>query len=142
MSLFDIFQRKCPVPLQRYEDEVLGSMIWSQVDEAWSGECNGIRYLISYNHQAVPDPKLLAYARDVLANRDIFNRAIERAKASALAANPRFAEEIAELRVDAIYFYSSRTTLGIMVDLAGGREGRSWRVEFGEDGCEGIGFDT
>lgn len=141
MGLFHPFRSKGEGPRKRYEDAVLGPMVWSEDDEAWAGEHGGLKYLLAYEGRATPGDELLGYARMVLADPQAFVRAVERAKADAAAENPWLADEIAELRVGVLYF-SHQGTPGILAGLEGGKEGRSWRVEFGEEGCAGIGFDT
>ncbi len=142
MGLFAIFQGKGEDPVPRYEDVVLGSMVWSDDDEAWAGELSGVKYLIAYDRQAKPTNELLGYARKVLADPGAFHSAVERAKRSATAENPRLADEIAGLQVEAIHFYMHKGVRRILADLEGGEGDRSWRVEFKEMDCEGIGFDT
>ncbi len=141
MWFLDIF-KKGEDPLPRYEDDFLGPMSWSEDDEAWAGEYGGIRYLIAYERGATPTSEALAHARMVLADPGVFLAAIERAKGTEAVERPWFSEEIAGLRIGEVYFYCSRSKRSILIDLPGGKEDRSWRVEFGEEGCEGIGFDT
>ena len=141
MGLFDLF-KKWPEPLQRYEDEVLGPMAWSADDEAWEGEYGGIKYTIQYGREAAPTSELLAYARAVLTAPDRLNGSFQDARAAALAEYPAYADEIAALRIDAMRFYVHKTTRRILADLAGGKSDRSWRMEFLDNDCEGIGFDT
>lgn len=143
MGLFDNFKRRKNYedPLERYADQILGSMVWSADAEAWAGEYHGIRFLISYDCRATPTIDLVAYARKVLADPGAFLGTVERAKPAAIGENPALADEIAGLRVEAVHFYSYKTVRRIIADLAGGKRGRSWRVEFREEECEGIGFD-
>jgi hypothetical protein len=141
VGLFDLFKRG-EEPRPQYEDEVLGPMVWSEEEEAWAGEHGGFRYLVAYDRRATPASNLLAYARNVLADPAAFAAAVERAKRDAAAEYPRLAEEIAGLRVETVSFFARQGARGIFVTLAGGKEDRCWRVEFGENGCEGIGFDT
>ena len=129
-------------PRERYKDEVLGPMSWSEDDEAWAGEYKGIRFLIGYAGRSAPTDDLLAYAREMLADPDAFLRAIDRARPAVVAQLPRLADEIAGLRVEDVYFSRNKTGRYIFATLAGGRRDRSWRVEFAEEHCEGIGFDT
>jgi hypothetical protein len=144
MGLFDFFKKRPapPEPQEQYVDPVLGGLVWSQDDEAWAGERDGLKFFIAYGGQATPEKELLQYARDVLENPSAFTDTVERAKPDAIAAHPKLADEIAGLRVEAVRFYAFKNTRRILADLAGGQRDRSWRVEFSERDCDGIGFDT
>ncbi len=144
MGLFDFFRkRKGEDPVERYEDDVLGPMVWSEDDEAWTGEYGGVKYLIAYGQQARPTDELLEYAREVLSDLSTFLGSVQLAKQSAAAKSPWLAGEIAGLQVEILYFYTHKGAKRILADLAGGDERyRSWRAEFKGTDCEGIGFDT
>ena len=129
-------------PQERYEDEVLGAMSWSEDDEAWAGEYKGFRFLIRYEGQSTPTDDLLAYARETLGDPGSFLEAIDREKRTMIARYPRLADEIAGLRVEDAYFSRNKAGRYLFTGLAGGQRDRSWRVEFTEKHCEGIGFDT
>jgi hypothetical protein len=129
-------------PRERFEDEVLGPMSWSEDDESWAGEHNGIRFLIRYEGRSTPTDDLLAYGRETLGDLGSFLGAIDRARRTMIAEYPRLADEIAGLRVEDVYFSRNKAGRYIFATLAGGQRDRSWRVEFTEKHCEGIGFDT
>jgi hypothetical protein len=139
----DFFQqRKGDEPQENHEVEELGPMRWSEDAEAWAGQHNGIRFLIAYEGPSTPTQELLGYAREMLADPAKLLRPVDSAKAGAVAENPGFAEEIAGFCLDLVHFYRHNAARRIIADLAGGKRGRSWRVEFRERDCEGIGFDT
>jgi hypothetical protein len=144
MGLFDFFKKRPapPKPQEQYVDPILGALAWSEDDEAWAGERDGLKFFIAYGGQATPENELLQYARDVLTNPSAFQDTVERAKPDAMAKHPKLADEIAGLSVEAIHFYEFKNTRRILADLAGGQGDRSWRIEFRERDCDGIGFDT
>jgi hypothetical protein len=128
-------------PLERYNDDGLGLMVWSEDDEAWGGEYGGIKYLIGYDSQATPRSDLLAYARSILDDVPQLKNKIEQAKEIAIAENAGLAKEITLLRIESVFFYHHKERRRILASLAGGLKNRLWRVEFEEDKFEGIGFD-
>ncbi len=143
MGWLDRFRKqKGSEPQRRYEDELLGTMFWSEDEEAWAGESEGIMFLVAYDLQSTPTEDLLVYARQMLADPAQFREIVERAKPAAIAVNPRLANEVEGLRVVAVLFYRYKTVRRIFAGLEGGKRDRSWRVEFSEEHCEGIGFDT
>jgi hypothetical protein len=129
-------------PRERYADEVLGPMSWSEDDESWAGEHNGIRFLIRYEGRPTPTDDLMAYARETLVDPSSFLGAIDRARGTMIARYPRLADEIAGLQVEDVYFSRIKAGRYIFATMAGGQRDRFWRVEFTEKRCEGIGFDT
>jgi hypothetical protein len=94
--LDDFKAQKGDDPQDRYEDEVLGLISWSADDEAWAGEHCGRRFLIAFERQPTPTKELLVYAREMLADPAQFIGAFDRAKSTAIAENPRFADEAPE----------------------------------------------
>jgi hypothetical protein len=125
-------------PRERYEDEVLGPMSWSEDDESWAGERNGIRFLIRYEGRSTPTDDLLAYARETLGDPRPFLDAIDQAKRTEISRNPRLADEIAGLQVEDGYFARTKAGRYFFATLAGGHRDRSWRVEFMEKHREGL----
>jgi hypothetical protein len=141
MGFFDLFKKR-EAPLQTHEDETLGAMVWSEEDEGWKGECDAIAYIVAYEGLQTPPHDLVLYARETLANRGEFRAAVESAKKIAVSQHPKLAEQITALKIGTACFYRYKNVRRILADLNGGQGDRSWRVEFTEDQCEGIGFDT
>jgi hypothetical protein len=141
MGLFDLF-KKWPDPQPQYDDEILGPMTWSDDDESWMGESRGVKYQIAYDCEATPTSESLAYAREMLADLGVFDRSLEQARAAAALESPDMADEIAGLRIDVVRFCvrNRKRFRMITVDLAGGRQERSWFMEFKDKECAGISF--
>src|SRR5262249_39831391 len=108
----------------------------------WKGEASAMSYIVAYEGLEAPPHDLLMYAREILANRDRFRAAVESAREPLILQQPLLAEEIAALRIGTLCFYKHKNVRRILANLDGGKGDRSWRVEFREDQCEGIGFDT
>ena len=128
-------------PVDRFADDILGTMVWSPTEEAWHGEYGGLTYLIAYDRAATPTPALLAYAREVLGDAEGLRETIGRSMRLGEAEYPAYADEVQKLEIDTVSFFEHKRTRRMLVSLAGGRDGRAWRVEFKDQTCEGIGFD-
>jgi hypothetical protein len=132
-----------PEPLALFNDPVLGPLLWSEDDESWVGEHGGYRIAIGYSGLAVPDPELLAYARDCLGPEGAtFTRNLAEAREARANEFAPWAAEFTRLRVEVLRFWLSDRGMGCFVDLVGGEPERSWRVEFEGLKCLGFGFDT
>jgi hypothetical protein len=128
-------------PVSLYVDGLLGEMVWSATADGWVGIANSIRYVISYQGDSTPDQLVLEYAKQMLLPNKLMD-AIEQAKPTAIQENQRLSEEIHGLRLGTVHIGTDGKRGGIFAELEGGRHDRSWRVEFNEEHCEGIGFDT
>ena len=141
MGLFDLF-KKWPDPQKQYDHEILGPMTWSADDESWEGEYGGVKFHIAYDCEATPTAESLAYAREMLADPGVFDRSLEGARPAAIIESPELTDEIGGLRVALIRFCvrNKKKFRLIMVDLSGGRDERSWFMEFKDKECAGISF--
>lgn len=142
MWLFDRIKRKRAEPLQRFDDDVLGSMIWQIESEAWEGVSNNLRFSLAYDGGATPNAQLIEYGRNMLLVNDAIIKGIEQAKGAAIINEPNLKTEIGALRVGVIHFFIHKGVRRILADLESDQLDRSWRAEFKEDLCEGIGYDT
>ena len=140
--LTKLFER--PVePLPQFEHPILGRSNWSEDNEAWLGSFNGFSYLLFYEGQKTPADDLSAYAVRMLSGKEQFLAAINSAKVDGLGAYPlSYSDEIRGLKLGLVYFYRNEHRLRILADLDGGHDHRAWWVEFLEQRCEGIGFDS
>jgi hypothetical protein len=134
--------KKRESPVAQFRDDVLGLMAWSEENEGWEGEFYGTRYLIAHDGGSVPSPDLLLYARTMLGPPAPLETKVQRAKRIVTAQHPALAGEIAHLEVGTVSFSMRKRTRRIFGVLQGGKSDRCWRVEFTEDFCDGIGFDT
>jgi hypothetical protein len=135
------FLKRGENPVERYADDVLGTMVWSPVEEAWRGECAGVSYLIAYDRTATPKRELLEYAREVLGEADTFSQSIAHELEAAAVKDTIHADEIRALTMASVSFYLHKGVRRMLVNLEGGRGPRAWRAEFRERNFEGIGYD-
>lgn len=137
----DTFFRSRPRPVKDYHDSSLGDMQWSDDDDSWRGELNGVVFYLGYDYASKPRRSLLEYAFRILSRIEFIAEAIATAKREAIGRNPKMATEIEALSLGSVSFWESEGQMRILADLEGGEFGRSWRIEFRDDNCEGIGFD-
>lgn len=132
-------------PVANFTDPALGFMKWSEDDEAWSGECNGIKYLLSFERiSSVPVKELIDYAVGFLSDPTWVLASLEQAKQEAIEEfdDGNYEEEIKSLMIDEVHFYLYKNRRRIIAGLDGGRDFRAWKIEYEEKTCEGIGFDS
>lgn len=138
-----LFGPRGPEPVGHADDPLFGPMVWSDDDESWVGEYGGYRIAIGYSGSSMPAPELLAYAHEFLGPNGVaFTRNLAAARAAQAHEFRRWASEFARLRVGTLGFGMSKRGMGWFVDLDGGEQDRSWRVEFDGMRCQGFGFDT
>jgi hypothetical protein len=85
----------------------------------------------------------LSYAKEVLGDSGWLASALEEEKKDwALKVPPGVKGEVAALRLGLIYFSMHKEHGYIIGDVEGGGDNRSWRIEFTDLRCAGLGFDT
>ncbi|MBI3561947.1 MAG: hypothetical protein HY080_09570 [Gammaproteobacteria bacterium] len=128
-------------PQPTYMDSELGQLRWSEFDEAWLGFFKGFKYAIAYGYEDSPNEELLAYARDILSKPIWLKEAIDNAISEA---SEKFATtyfyEIRTLKLNCIRFYTNDDENRILVEFNGGKNSRTWKVEFRERLCEGMSY--
>ena len=130
-------------PLPVVEDPQLGSLKWSKADEAWIGSYNGFRFALACGRKAAPAPNLSAYAKDVLGDRGWLAGTLEMEKSNwATKVPPGVKDEVAGLKFGLIHFSMHEDRGYIIADIEGGGGNRSWRIEYHNRECDGLGFDT
>jgi hypothetical protein len=130
-------------PLTSVEDSRLGLMMWSKDDEAWIGTYNGLRFALAYDRKAAPTARLLSYAKEMLGDPEWLASTLEEEKKKwAAKVPPSVKDEVATLRFGLIYFSMRKERGYVIADVEGGGDNRSWRIEFIDRKCAGLGFDT
>ena len=150
MGFFAKLFAKPPEPDPTFTDHVLGTMAWSNDDEAWAGTYNGFKYFIDYEEQAVPSESVLAYAREILNDPAWLGKTLSEAKSKHKNELPEklrtfYNDEIDALTWDTISFWGPRKKgqrRRIFGTLSGGRDYRDWRIEYEERTCQSLGFDN
>lgn len=142
MGFFSELFKKGEEPQQSFTDGVLGSMTWSQDDEVWFGQYSGKKFSLAYEWTKTPPEALITYAREVLNNSAWLASNLAEAKERAKQkCGDSYVAEIDALTWGRIHFYLHKGKRRIIADLDGGKDDRSWRIEYGDRTCEGIGFD-
>ena len=142
-------------PITSLDHPRLGQLSWSRDEEGWTGEVAGICFVIDRSSGAQPDPRLIEYAESVLlADPNWLLSELEAAKTQFLQQCRDRSEEMAAyyspevdtLRYEVVVFRVRRRRVRIFADLgersAPSAPDRSWRIQFVERSCEGLGFDT
>src|SRR5579872_7423659 len=143
MGFFSNLFKKGEEPEQTCSDDVLGPLQWSADDEAWFGEHQGRRFSLSYELTKTPQEELRVFAREFLSDLAWLDSTLDEAKRSAKDEFEKFyAGEIEGLRWGRIHFYRYKGQPRIIADLDGGKDDRTWRIEYSGRECDGIGFDS
>ena len=130
-------------PDPQVTDPRLGTMRWVEDEEAWLGDYNSFRYSLAYDRKSRPAPELMQYAQDILADSSFISTSLEDARARACRDyGADYADEIASLTLGRLHFFLRRNEPSILADLEGGRDDRSWRIEYSGRRCDGMGFDS
>lgn len=125
--------------------EVFGTLTWNDDYVAWFGAYNGFRFLLDYSDKTgLPHPAVVAYAKSVLDQPRWLNEQLSAAKWDYLKdiRAPEFVKEVNALTFGVLHFQGDEKSVGIFAHLDGGRDFRSWRIEFDGNTCFGIGFDS
>lgn len=142
MGFFSDLFKKGEEPQPSYTDGVLGAMTWSPEEEAWCGQYRGQQFSLAYEWTKTPPDALISYAREALHDPGWLAASLAEAKARARQeCGDSYQAEIESLALGQIHFYLHKGARRIIADLEGGPEDRSWRIEYGDRVCEGIGFD-
>lgn len=142
MRLVDFLFSKPPDPEAVYHHDVLGAMNFSEDDEAWLGILNGIPVSVAYTEQSEPDPILIEYGISLAQDIAWLKAEIESQANRYISEHPSYDDEVRGLAITVIRVDRRKGTNTALIDLAGGRDFRAWRVEFSERTCEGMGFDS
>ena len=147
MGFLSDFFKKGEDPEQSCADTVLGSLLWSEDDEAWFGEFNGHKFGLSYEGLKKPSEAVVSYAREILNDSPWLSATLAEAKKKKIEKYGRkygdqYKSEVESLSFGRIVFYIYKGKRRIMADLEGGNEYRLWRIEYNDRNCEGIGFDS
>ena len=125
-------------------DPELGRLIWVKDDESWKGTYSGMEFLLAFeNGKDSPSQEVRNYALSVLSSTSILEDALEAEKRKYIAKYPNSEKEVAALRYEVVNFYRYKSRANrIIASLGPGENFRAWRIEFAENVCEGLGFDS
>lgn len=125
------------------EMPALGLLRYDYEQNAWVGSIEERNFGLSSRNGQQPTSTLVDYAVGALGAPGWLDAETDIARRTAMAEYPKEAAvEISQLALGFILFYQRKGTCHLIADLEGGRKFRSWRIEFRDRNCEGIGFDT
>ena len=135
-------------PLARLDHPRLGQLLWSRGEEGWLGQVVGIQFVVARVEGPQPDPRLIAYAENVLlADAGWLSSELEAAKTRFLQECGQgmaayYGAELDTLSYDIVRLFMRERTPALFAHLGEGKGDRLWHIEFVERTCEGLGFDT
>jgi hypothetical protein len=141
------FRGEAPPVAGEMVHPVLGTLKWSEEDEAWitSPEHNGIGFALQIAGTPRPDESLVRHAAEIVATRDEFVRSVERFLSDQMSSVRNlgaFREELGRLKIERVcLFWSERPNDG-MIFFEGGRDHRIWRCDYVGRNLQGLGFDS
>ena len=141
MALSD-WLRRSAAPEPAIRDAVVGELIWSAEHDGWSGVHDGLAFTIGFQGDATPAEDLVAYARQMITGREWLEAELARAKQAVPPHLAKFGDELQDLRFERFHFSITRGARYTFAELGPGRDYRAWRIEFTDDKCQGIGFDS
>ncbi len=141
------FKRAPPPVAEKIDDPVLGTLMWSEDDEAWvwSSAHAGVGFDFQISGTPEPDEALLAHAADILRKRDAFVAAVSqflKEEAEKIRSLRFYRDEIEGLKIERVcLFWPERPDDG-MISFSGGRNYRLWRCDYVARQPKGLGFDS
>ena len=141
MALFGWFGTK-PAPVASISHDRLGTLNWSDAQNEWLGSAGGLAFSIAYEGTPMPSPELLAYAQRMLLDASPLAGALQAEKAAMRIEFPLNAGEIDRLFYEQVGLSRHKGKNRVFAMLGPDNDERAWRIEFGEDECEGLGFDS
>lgn len=141
MNLLNFFKTR-EEPGQTIDHPVLGSMRWSATESEWEGSYNGFSFSIPRYDDKQPSSELLAYAMELLRDRETLFLTLAEAKQRWLTEYPGSAEEVNPLQYDSFALYKHEGICRSLTFLTPEYPRNAWRMEFRGVQCEGLGFDS
>ncbi|MCB1227740.1 MAG: hypothetical protein KDK99_18120 [Verrucomicrobiales bacterium] len=142
------FLQGAPPPIaERIDDPILGTLTWSEEDDAWvsSATHSGVDFEFQISGTPEPDKTLLSHATDILRRKDEFTAkvlAYVKSEGETVRSLHSYRDEIAGLRIERVcLFWPNRPDDG-MISLSGGRDYRQWRCDYIARKPQGLGFDS
>ena len=133
---------RTPPPLDALSHPVLGVLRWSSPEKGWVGETSGLPFCLSHHGTPEPTGELLAYAETMLSPPTPLLEGLRHEKHSWLTKYPRNTAEVAALNYVQVTFYRHKEKNQVFATLGPDTDGRAWRIEFQENRCMGLGFDS
>lgn len=125
-----------------YLDSLGGKMSYSEEEETWWTEYDGVRIGIAFSGKVPPDSSLVEYAISFVREKPWFYSQLTGAAEEVRRENKSLPAEVSHLKTACVHVYELDGVKRALIDLDGGEPYRSWRIEFRERECEGLGFDT
>lgn len=142
MGLFSFFKTG-PDPQSELSDIVLGTLNWDKDEEGWTGIFDSLQFSIAYDKEETPSLEIVEYARSVLQDQSWLNKGLEDEKEKMISELPDLnSDEIESLNFESLSFFRRKGKNCIFAILSGGLDYRAWRIEYTENTCDGLGFDS
>jgi hypothetical protein len=141
MSMRGLFARKVP-PLSNIVHPTLGTLTWSSQEKGWLGSVNGLSFCLAHEDSPEPSKEVVAYAEEMLRAPHLLRDPLEEQKGVWAKKYPAQATEISQLSYEQITFYRHKGKNQVFASLGPESANRSWRIEFQNHECKGLGFDS
>ena len=145
MSILNlIFGSKVKIQ-KKINDPMLGLLIWESDEEGWLVNYNGFEVILSYEKgNEKPSAELMQYASSMLKSPDYLFRALATAISEFKIEFSEDEKVLDSLEYTVVNFYRYKSKVNrIIASLESPfEERRTWRIEFCEQNCEGLGYDT
>ena len=142
------FLRSEPPPIAAtVDDPILGTLIWSEDDEAWvsSAAQEGAGFELMIGGTPEPNKALLEHAKDILHRKEEFVAEVltqVQSEGEADRSLHSYRDEIAGLRVERVFLDCPDRPSDGMIGLSGGWDYRAWRCDYTAGKPIGLGFDS
>jgi hypothetical protein len=144
--LLSLFRGSPDEPLRAIVDPVLGLCVPDQDAGWWQArvEVNGRKIAFTMAGDLAPDPALLAHAHRIVADLDAFEKSVAEflRQAAAKVEVPELRAEIESLAIDDVSLTWPDRPLDGMIYFTGSSDERSWRCDYIDGQCRGLGCDT
>lgn len=145
--LLRLFRGSAEEPLRAIVDPVLGLCVPDRDAGGWQAtvEVNGRKIAFTLAGDVAPDPALLGHAQRIVGDLEAFERSVAEflRRAAAKVEVPKLRAEIESLVIDDICLSSPDRPLDGMIFFTGPcDEQRSWRCDYIDGQCHGLGCDT
>ena len=130
-----------PEPIQ---DEDLGLIQFNSEERIWDVQIpgSGSSWRLRIAGAAVPDPALLAHAREIAAKSEHFRELVASFLRREASTFPGAEDEVLSLQLESLnLFWPARPNDG-MLFFEGGQEGRVWRCDYINRKPDGLSFDS
>lgn len=143
MRLKDILLRDKPVTINH---EKLGILQWSKTNNEWSGCYNSLKFTIHHEKNHIqPSAEIVAYICSMLMNIEFLKATLQEEKGKwkkQYKSDKEQMKELSDLQFEKLDFYRYKDKVNKIFATLSPEIIRSWRIEYKEMECIGLGFDS